>query len=65
MAAYRAAGYVLSARALLLLTLVGAFVLAVFATISQTLPSLEVLIAYAITTVGPVAYLEIRRPSRT
>lgn len=64
MAAFRAAGYVLSARALLLLALVGAFILAVMATISQTLPSLEVLIAYAITTVLPVAYLETRRAPR-
>lgn len=61
MAAFRTAGYILSARALLLLALVGAFVLAVMATVSQTLPALEVLIVYGMTTVLPVAYLETRR----
>ena len=60
-AAFKTAGYILSARALLLLALVGAFILAVLATISQTLPSLEVLIAYATFAVLPAAYLEARR----
>ena len=64
MAAYKTMGYILSARALLLLALVGAFVLAVMAMASQSTPSLEVLIAYAILGVGPVAYLEARRPPR-
>ena len=59
--AFKALGYILSARALLLLALIGAFVLAVMATLYQTLPSLEVLIAYAMFTVIPVAYLETRR----
>ena len=60
-AAFRAAGYVLSARALLLLALLGAFALATMAMLSQTTAALEVLIGYAITTVLPVAYLETRR----
>ena len=61
MAAFKSAGYILSARALLLLSLVGAFVLAVMAMEWQTFPALEVLIAYAILAVIPVAYLEARR----
>ena len=61
MAAFKSAGYILSARALLLTSLVGAFVLAVMAMTWQTLPALEVLVAYAILAVLPVAYLETRR----
>lgn len=61
MAAFKAAGYVLSARALLLLALLGAFALATMAMILQTIPALEVLVAYATFTVIPVAYLETRR----
>jgi hypothetical protein len=63
-AAFKALGYTLSARALLLLALLGAFVLAIMAIIQQTPASLEVLIAYAIFTVIPVAYLETRRNGR-
>ena len=59
--AFAALGYALSARALLLLSLIGAFVLSLMAITSQTLPALEVLIAYCCFTVIPVAYLEIRR----
>jgi hypothetical protein len=59
--AFAALGYALSARALLLLSLVGAFVLSLMAITSQTLPALEVLIAYCCFTVIPVAYLEVRR----
>ena len=59
--AFAALGYALSARALLLLSLVGAFVLSLMAITSQTLPALEVLVAYCCFTVIPVAYLEIRR----
>ena len=61
LAAFAALGYALSARALLLLSLVGAFVLSLMAISSQTLPALEVLIAYCCFTVIPVSYLEIRR----
>jgi len=60
-AAFSGLGYALSARALLLLTLVGAFVLAVMAMQSQTNPALAVLIAYCLLTVVPVSYLEIMR----
>jgi len=60
-AAFAGLGYALSARGLLLLALIGAFVLSVMATLSQTLPSLYVLVAYCIFTVIPVAYLEVRR----
>jgi hypothetical protein len=60
-AAFAALGYALSARALLLLALIGAFVLSLMAITSQTLPALEVLVAYCCFTVIPVAYLEIRR----
>ena len=59
--AFAALGYALSARALLLLALIGAFVLSLMAITSQTLPALEVLVAYCCFTVIPVAYLEIRR----
>ena len=59
--AFAALGYALSARALLLLSLIGAFVLSLMAITSQTLPALEVLVAYCCFTVIPVAYLEIRR----
>ena len=61
MAAFKSAGYILSARALLLLSLLGAFVLAVMAMVWQTLPALEVLIAYAMLALLPVVYLETRR----
>ena len=60
-ATFRSLGYVLSARALLLLALVFAFVLAVMAMISQTQFSLYVLLAGSAFTVLPVAYLETRR----
>lgn len=57
-AAFSALGYALSARALLLLTLVGAFVLALRA---ETAMGLMVLIAYCAATVVPVVVLEIRK----
>ena len=63
MAAFKALGYVLSARALLLLVLLGAFSLSILAMIWQTIASLEVMIAYATFTIIPVAYLETRRGS--
>jgi len=59
--AFAALGYALSARALLLLSLIGAFVLSLLAITSQTTAALEVLVAYCCFTVIPVAYLEIRR----
>jgi len=62
-ATFRALGYVLSARALLLLALVFSFALAVMAMLSQTLFSLYVLLAGSAFAVLPVAYLETRRRS--
>lgn len=59
--AFGALGYALSARALLLLALIGAFVLAVMSITTQTPASLYVLVAYCVFTVIPVAYLEVRR----
>ncbi len=60
-AAAKLLGFALSARALLLLALAGAFVLAVMAMQAQSLASLEVLTVYGIFAVLPVAYLEIKR----
>lgn len=59
--AFAGLGYALSARALLLLALIGSFVLAVMAMMSQTPAALEVLVAYAFLTVIPVAFLEVRK----
>lgn len=50
-------------RALLLLALLGAFVLALRAMSEQTPMSLGVLVIYCVFAVGPVAYLEVRRHS--
>ena len=55
------AGYSLSARALLLLALIGAFVLALFATLAETMMRLYVLIAYCLLVVAPIVGLEIRK----
>lgn len=57
------AAQTLSTRALLLLSLIGAFVLAFQAMTLQTLPGLEVLVAYCLLTVVPVTILEIRGKS--
>jgi hypothetical protein len=51
----------LSARAILLLSLIGAFVLAYRAMSLQTVASLEVLGLYGGFAILPIAYLEIRR----
>lgn len=59
--AFAALGYALSARAILLLALIGAFVLACFAMKSQTQDALAVLIAYCVLAVLPVVALEIRK----
>lgn len=59
--AFTGLGYALSARALLLLALVGAFVLAIFAVERGTGMSLGVLVAYMLGTVVPVTVLEIRK----
>ena len=52
---------VLSLRAILLLALVGAFVLAFKGMSDQSILSLIALATYCVCTVFPVAYLEIRR----
>ena len=59
--AFTGLGYALSARSLLLLALIGAFVLAVMAMQSQTMASLEVLVAYSVIAILPIAYLEVRK----
>ena len=61
LSSFAALGYALSARALLLLSLVGAFVLAILAMGRGDLMGLGVLIAYSVLTVCPVAYLEARK----
>ena len=60
-AVLKAAGFALSARALLLLSLIGAFVLALQAMASQSIASMEILAIYGAFTILPVAYLETRR----
>lgn len=54
-------GLALSARALLMLSLCGAFVLGVYAMSKGTGMALAVLVAYGLLTVAPVAWLEIKR----
>lgn len=60
-AVIQAGAYALSARALLLLALIGAFVLAWQAMAQQTVFSLGVLTIYGSFTILPAAYLEARR----
>ena len=60
-AVLRLAGYALSARALLLLALIAAFVLAVMAMATESLMRLYVLVAYCFLVVAPVVALEIRK----
>lgn len=60
-AAFTALGYALSARALLLLSLIGAFVLAMRVIDNQTPLALGTLVAYGALTVLPFAYLEVRK----
>jgi hypothetical protein len=57
----QAAAFALSARALLLIALLGAFALAWQAMSSQTTISIVVLAIYGAFTILPVAYLETRR----
>ena len=62
-AAFTGLGYALSARALLLFSLIGSFVLALEAMREQTNASLLVLIAFVIGAVFPATFLEVRRRS--
>ena len=55
------AGYAVSARALLLLALIAAFILAVMAMMTETMIRVYVLIAYAVLVVLPIVGLEIRK----
>lgn len=52
--------FALSARLLLLLALIGAFVLALMAMDRQTPLAAAILVAYALLTVAPLVYLELR-----
>lgn len=65
MAAFAALGYAFSARLILTLALIGAFVIAVMAMLATSVMSLCVLIAYCTLTVIPAAALELfgKRPS--
>ena len=60
-AAFSGLGFALSARALLLLALVGAFVIGVFAMINRDFMSLAILAIYAGLTVIPVVFLELNK----
>lgn len=61
LAAFTALGYALSARALLLLSIIGAFVLAVMAITADRIIPLVTLVAYALLIVIPLCILEYRR----
>lgn len=60
-AAFGGLAYALSARALLLVALLGAFALAVMAMLRQGYMPLLVLVAYACLTVIPATILEVRK----
>jgi hypothetical protein len=60
-AMFRTLGFVLSARALLLLAVIAAFVLAIIAAIHGTQATLAVLVAWCLLTIGPIVALEWRR----
>jgi len=62
-AAIKALGFALSARVILLLSIVFAFVLAVIAALEQNILALCVLVAYAALGVIPMVILEARRKS--
>jgi hypothetical protein len=57
-AAFRAIARVLAVRFQLLLSLIGAFVLAIMAMMSQAPASLYVLIAFCVLITGPLVWLE-------
>jgi len=62
-AAIKALGFALSARVILLLSIVFAFVLAVIAALEQNILALCVLVAFAALGVIPMVILEARRNS--
>lgn len=51
---------ILSARFLLFLALIGAFVLALDAMREQTIPAIAVLVSYSLLTIGPLVGIELR-----
>lgn len=57
-AAAKMIGYALSARALLLVALLGAFALGIFVMMTPDVIRLLALVAYCVLSVGPVTYLE-------
>lgn len=57
----RLLGYIVSARAILLLAVIGGFVLAVFAMTNQGVYSLLTLVAYSMIVILPLVYLEVRK----
>ena len=59
--AYRLLGAALSARLLLLLSILGSFALAIESMRDQTTGSLLILLAFTVGTVGPTTFLEVRR----
>lgn len=61
LAAFQALAFAISARALLMLSIVGAFVLAVLAMEMPDGMRLGILIAYAVLVVVPMCFLEFRR----
>jgi hypothetical protein len=61
--AFTGLGYALSARALLLLALIGGFIIALKAMDSQTIPSIEILGVYCFLVIIPTVILEIRKQS--
>lgn len=60
-AAFSALGFALSARALMLLAVIGAFVLACMAMQTKGSTGLWVLVAFAVLVVFPLTWLEIRK----
>lgn len=64
LAAFTAIGYVVSARAILLVDLIGGFVLGLMAMSRQTPMSLGILVAYFMLTTLPMIWLEVnaKRP---
>ena len=58
--AFVAIGMVLAARWLLMLSVVGAFVLAIRAMENPTFPSLSVLCSFCVLTVLPLTYLDLK-----
>ena len=59
--AFKALGFALSARAMLLVSLVGLFVIAVMAMLAQTAFALAVCLLYGIFAILPVAWLELHK----